>query len=150
RLHRVYEANFIEHLLEQRQPIGNPQPSPRFLMKGINRAEQLRHSTQKRKSLSFQELAQTILAIEFGQFRLVLEKFELARSARHVQIDNSFGFGLDLRRTRRQRTSAVAAFGPIDSGICLQGNPKASQTSSAALQEMPTRNVFERVASRRL
>jgi len=92
RAHRSNEAKIIDVAFKVGQPV---ETKCRFvrLDEGVLCAEKLRHAADECKALAGQKGGRTVLTIELDQLGLVLEQLQLAWSARHVQIDDTTGFG---------------------------------------------------------
>ena len=78
------------------------------LMEWVLRAQQLRDTADKRKPFARQKRSGTLLTIEPGQIGFVIEKFQLAWRARHMQVNNPLGAAGKLRRQDRERMRRVA------------------------------------------
>ena len=96
--HGFDEAKIVDVLFQMWQAVRHPLAAFSRLMKGILRAQQLGHAADEGKALAGQEGSRAVLAIELGQFGFVIEEFQLARRAGHVQIDDALGAGGKLRR----------------------------------------------------
>ncbi len=60
-------------------------------MKRKLRAEHLRHALNEGEAFAFEKRLRTIPAVQFGQFRLVVEHLQRAWRAGHVHEDDALG-----------------------------------------------------------
>src|SRR5690606_995356 len=81
RLYRLDEADLVDDPLEVRQPVGNPLAAFSRPVEGELRPEHLRHALDEGELFALEELLRALLAVELGEFGLVVEEFELARRA---------------------------------------------------------------------
>ena len=107
--HGLDDAEIVDLLFQVRQPVGDPGAALSRLVKGKLRAQQFGHAADEGKALSLQKRSRTILAMKLLQFGLVVEQFQLAGRAAHVQIDNPLGAAAELRRQHGERVCRVAA-----------------------------------------
>src|SRR5882757_3038957 len=77
-------------------------------MEWVLRAQQLGDAADKRKAFARQKRSGTLLTVEPGQIGLVIEKLQLARRARHMQVNNPLGAAGKLRRQDGERMRRVA------------------------------------------
>ena len=71
-----------------RQQLRHPSPALAVLREVETRAEQSRIRIDKRRAVVFEQLRGRQRAVEFRELRLVVEQFEVARRARHEQVDD--------------------------------------------------------------
>src|SRR5208282_6427402 len=98
RAHRFNQTKIVNVLFQMRQAIGDPLAALSRLVKGVLGAEQLGHAIDEGKAFAGQKRERTILAVQLGQFGLMLEKLQLAWRPSHVQIDNALRARSKLRR----------------------------------------------------
>ena len=96
-VHRLDKADIVNVLFDMRQPIGKPQAAFSGAVKRILRAQHFRHAANKSEALADQKRRRTILTVELGQLRFVIEEFQLAGRARHVQINDALGVSRKFR-----------------------------------------------------
>src|SRR5450631_185616 len=77
-------------------------------MEGILGTEELGNSVDKCKTLAGQKRGWAILAVKPRQLRLVLEQFQLAWGARHMQINDATSLRGKLRWQGRERMAGIA------------------------------------------
>ena len=78
------KAQVIRNLRQVSPTIAQPMAALTDLPQWIARPQQLRHSADEGKSLSFEVFLRTVLAIKLLQFRLVDEQLVLARPSGHM------------------------------------------------------------------
>jgi hypothetical protein len=87
---------------------------------------------EKRESLPFQQVLRAGLAVVFGERRLVVEQFELRRSADHMQENDALGPGREMGA----RGSGIGAWGSSGCILAEQaGERDAADAHAGALEE---------------
>src|SRR6478736_6476003 len=142
RLHRMDERDLVEMFLQVGQSIGNPQPGLHLAMKRIHRPHQLGCSGDESEPLPSKEFLRTILPIEFGQFRFVLEQFQLARRAGHVKINHPLGLGRKMRRQCAKRMLGVPRRGKRLQSESAK--PHRTHPGGALPEKMAARQLMQR------
>ena len=98
-LHRLDGGKgVVDQLFGMRQPIRNPGAVPSRLVEGKLGTKHLWHTANEREPLALQKRFRAVMTVEAIQGRLVLEQLKLAGSASHVQVDDPFDLGGELRR----------------------------------------------------
>ena len=105
--HRLDETKIVNMFFQVRQTVRNPLAALARLMKWILRAEKLWYTGEEGKALSGQEGSRTILTIELGKLRLVLEELQLAGCASHMKIYDTLGMRGELWRQDSQRCFGI-------------------------------------------
>src|SRR5207245_4564269 len=70
------------------------------------RAEQSRVRRDECRAIILEQFGRRQLAVPFGQFRFVIEQFEMTRPARLKEVNDAFGFRFKMRLLRRERIVA--------------------------------------------
>ena len=136
--HRFDEADLVDDFLEMGQPVGDPLAALAGLVEGELRAEHLRHALDEGELLAFEVFLRALLAVELGEFRLVVEELELARRAGHVQVDHALCLRSEVGEIGHQRIRWILL---QDGAVALRSEPQPAEADRAVLQEMPTRLV---------
>ena len=101
------ERHIVDDARNVRQQVRDPPPALAVLFELARRAEHLHRlfgeSVHEREALARDQGRRNRLAVVLPQLRLVFEHVELARSARHEQVDDVLDLGRKVRRTRLHR-----------------------------------------------
>ena len=101
-VHRLDEADVVHDLRQVRQHLGKLRAALPVLRELEPRPQHRRVGADERIALPADHRGRNRLALQLRQFRLVVEQVELARRARHEQMD-------DPLRLRRRSAAAAAA-----------------------------------------
>src|SRR5882724_621977 len=89
RMHRANYANIIRNRRDMREQIGDLLARLAMLLEFGEWAARFQHGIlQLRQLLSFGERFRKWFAIKFLQLRLVIEAFQMRRTARHAEMNN--------------------------------------------------------------
>src|SRR2546429_9960099 len=86
-----------------RERFADPRAASAVLPELAPRAEQLRAvaAAHEREAFALDERLRNRLAVQLDELRLVIEQFELARSACHEEVNDVFRARLEMRRVGR-------------------------------------------------
>ena len=112
------------------QAVGEPSAGLAVLLEGELRAQHFWHTLDEGKLLALEEFLGAILAIEFGQIRLVVEQLVLRWRTGHVQVDHALGRGWKLRQHRGQRLGRIPRQ-PAPSAASGGGQPQRTEPAGA-------------------
>ena len=101
-VHRPDEADVIDHFREVRKDFRQLGPALPVPGEFEARAEGGGVGADERVPLSADDFRRNRLPLEFRQRRLVIEEIEMARGARHEEMDDGPGSGSVVRRLCRQ------------------------------------------------
>jgi hypothetical protein len=80
------------------------------------------------------------LTFDLGQFGLIVEQVELARSAGHEEVDDGLGLRSEMRRARRERVfgsgGGTGGGGRIRAGSQERGGGDFAEADTAVVEEM--------------
>ena len=145
RVHRFNEAQIICHGGELRESIRDPSSALAVLLELKLRAEHFRNTLDKGELLAFKKLFGAILAIEFFQFRLVVEKFVLGWRAGHVEVDDALGLAGEQRHGWHKWLGGI--FGQLGSTsegrLPHSSEPHGAEAGGAFREEMATGELRE-------
>src|SRR5688572_1273798 len=98
-LARVNERDVIDDSCRVRKQITDPGAALAVTFEFTSSAEQLRAvaAAHEGKTFSLNERLWNWLAVQFNELRLVIKQLQLARSARHEQIDDVFRARCEVR-----------------------------------------------------
>ena len=105
RLAGAHDADLVHDARDVRQQVADPRPAPAVLLERTLAGQQIHAMTAVHESKTFARrvAVRDGLAVQLGEFRLVLEKLELRRPARHEQEDDAFRLSGEMRGLRLQR-----------------------------------------------
>jgi hypothetical protein len=135
--HRLDEAEPVGLRRQLRQPVGKPLPAFAMSGEGIDRPEQPRHALDEGEPFALEERGRRLLPVEPGQFRLVVEEFELARRPGHVEVDHIPHLRGEVRLPRGQRPRRIDHQRLGGSPPLLPGQPQAAEQSRATGEKLP-------------
>src|SRR5438046_5010099 len=104
--HRFYNGNVIENVSEVRECLGDFRAALAVPVKFELGREQGRIGLYERVLLAHDHFFGNWLAVIFLQRRFVVEQVELARRAAHEEVNDSLGFGLEMRMPWGERVRA--------------------------------------------
>ena len=103
RVHRLHERDLVGDLLEVRHGVAHPESALTVLFKGTRATHELGHAGGEREGAALEERVRAILSAPFHELRLVVEDVQVGWAARHVQVDDALGLGLEVRLARGER-----------------------------------------------
>ena len=128
-VHRLDDGDVVGHVGEVRQQLGQFRAALAVPGELELRAEQLGVGVDERGAIALEQIGRRQLAVPFGQFRLVVEQFQVARPAGHEQVDHALGLGGEVRQLGRQRVAGAAA---------ARGATSLPSSSPSAIAPRPT------------
>src|SRR5256885_17121642 len=104
----MHQRDVIHDGRRVREQFADPGAAPAVLPELAPRAEQLRAvaAAHEREAFALDERLRNRLAVQLNELGLVIEQFELARSAGHEEVKDVLRARLEMRRTRRHWAGA--------------------------------------------
>ena len=136
--HRFHDGDVVDDLGEVRQQFGDFGAALAVLFELEFRAEQLGIGIDERGAIAFQEFGRRKSAVEFGELRLVVEKFKMAGRAGHEEEDDVLRLGGKRRFLGRERI-ASGRIGQAGFGEQI-GERHAADTDAAFFKEPAARD----------
>jgi len=90
-------------ILEIRDGVAHPEASLTVLLERARAAHELGHAGGEGEGAALEERVGAVLRVALHELGLVVEDVEVGRSARHVQVDDALGLGLEVRLARGER-----------------------------------------------
>src|SRR5437773_249089 len=99
----MHQRDVIHNARRLREQFADPRAASAVLPELAPRAEQLRAvaAAHECEAFALDERLRNRLAVQLNELGLVIEQFELARSAGHEEVNDVLRARLEMRRTRR-------------------------------------------------
>src|SRR5206468_2185749 len=140
--HRAYYAQLVRHCGSVRQQLAEPGTGLTVLFELKNRSGQRNRGLLRSHAgqpLAAAHLLGQLLAIEFVQERFVIEQFQMRRRAALEQINDSFGFWREIRKSGKC-AGTLWCFGRKQTLRKQAGKANHAQTARGPAEELPARD----------
>ena len=143
---RFHERDVVHDRRGVREEFTHPRAGPAVLFELAPSAEEVGAMTaaHEREAFPFDKRLGNRLAVQFGEFRLVIEQLELARASGHEQINDAPGARLEMGRVWRHRIGRCTGRGAQQLFVAEKGRQRdAAQAHRAAPEEMAARERLQ-------
>ena len=141
----MHQRDIVHDGRRVREQFADPGAAPAVLPELAPRAEQLRAvaAAHECEAFALDERLRNRLTVQLDESGFVIEKFELAGSACHEEVNDVFRARLEMRRTRRHRIGDGCGCRAEEFSFTQQRRERdAAQAQAALLEEPSARDQF--------
>src|SRR5436190_3378078 len=135
----MHQRDVIHNARRLREQFADPRAASAVLPELAPRAEQLRAvaAAHECEAFALDERLRNRLTVQLDELGLVIEQFELARSAGHEEVNDVFRARLEMRRTRRHWIGDGSRRRAEEFSFAEQRRERDAAQAQAALLEEP-------------
>ena len=145
-VHRFDDAEFVGGFCEEGETVTEPLAALAVLLEGVLVSEHFWDALDEGELFACEERGWAIAAVESGEVGFMIEEFELAGAACHVEVDDAFGAGGEVGRGGAEWLGGVVAWGGGGAGVGTGAEPEGGESERAVSEEVPAGGGEEEVA----